>query len=307
MGNQDHSYKLLFSHPAMVRDLLESFVGGAWLSDLDFGTLVRVSENYISDDLRSRADDVVWCARCGDQLLYLLLEFQSRTEPYMAMRVLTYVGLLYQDLIKAKGDSDVRELPAILPIVLHSGPSPWRAALDVMSLLSEPPPGLAKYRPQLHYVLIDECGYDDEELAGRGDLASMLFRLENCRERHRLPELVGILVERLQSRENESLRRAFAVWLERVIVARLSDESTGVTNTLWERSTMLSEQFDVWERELKQEGAAELMIRQLAKRFGDVPESIRATLAGAGQEQIDFWGERLLDAGSLEEIFARTR
>ena len=105
MANHDHSYKLLFSHPRMVRDLLEGFVGGAWLRDLDFSTLVRVSDNYVSDDLRSRADDIVWRVRCGNRQVYLLLEFQSRAEPFMAVRVLTYVALLYQDLIRSSKDS----------------------------------------------------------------------------------------------------------------------------------------------------------------------------------------------------------
>jgi hypothetical protein len=30
----------------------------------------------------------------------LLLEFQSTVDPFMAVRLLTYLGLLYQDLIK---------------------------------------------------------------------------------------------------------------------------------------------------------------------------------------------------------------
>jgi hypothetical protein len=72
----------------MVRDLLEGFVGGAWLNDLDFSTLARVSDHYTTDDLRSRADDIVWRVRCGDRQLYLLLEFQSRPELFMPVRVL---------------------------------------------------------------------------------------------------------------------------------------------------------------------------------------------------------------------------
>ena len=102
MGDHDHSYKLLFAHPRMVRDLLEGFIGGTWLGQLDFATLERVSENYVSDDLRSRADDIVWRVRCGERHVYLLIEFQSSIEPFMAVRVLTYVGLLYQDLLRTK-------------------------------------------------------------------------------------------------------------------------------------------------------------------------------------------------------------
>src|SRR3954469_25229931 len=99
MAVQDHSYKLLFSHARMVRDLLNGFVGGDWLAAADFSTLERVSDAYVTDDLRARADDIIWRVRCGKHYVYLLLEFQSSVEPCMAVRVMTYVCLLYQDLI----------------------------------------------------------------------------------------------------------------------------------------------------------------------------------------------------------------
>src|SRR2546422_994033 len=75
----DASYKLLFSYARMVEDLLHGFVHEAWVRDLDCTSLERVSDSYISDDLRSRRDDLVWRARWGPNwfYLYLMLEFQS--------------------------------------------------------------------------------------------------------------------------------------------------------------------------------------------------------------------------------------
>ena len=73
MGDHDHSYKLLFAHTRIVRDLLETFVDGDWLAQVEFDTLERVSDGYISDDLRARADDIVWRIRCGSRHVYLLI------------------------------------------------------------------------------------------------------------------------------------------------------------------------------------------------------------------------------------------
>jgi predicted transposase YdaD len=55
------------------------------------------SSSYISEDLRERSDDVVWRVRWGQEwiYLYLLIEFQSTVEPYMAVRIHTYIGLLF--------------------------------------------------------------------------------------------------------------------------------------------------------------------------------------------------------------------
>lgn len=57
MAHHDHSYKLLFSHPRMMRDLLEGFVREDWLALLDFASLEKVNGTYVTDDLRARADD----------------------------------------------------------------------------------------------------------------------------------------------------------------------------------------------------------------------------------------------------------
>jgi predicted transposase YdaD len=100
MTTHDNSYKLLFSHPRMVEDLLRGFVREAWVDELDFATLEKVSASFVSDDLRDREDDVIWRVRWGRDWLYvyLLLEFQSTVDTFMAVRIMTYLGLLYQEL-----------------------------------------------------------------------------------------------------------------------------------------------------------------------------------------------------------------
>jgi hypothetical protein len=54
MADHDHSYKQLFSHPQLVRDLLEGFVKEEWVGDLNTDTLERVNGSFVSDDLRER-------------------------------------------------------------------------------------------------------------------------------------------------------------------------------------------------------------------------------------------------------------
>ena len=125
----DASYKLLFSHARMVEDLLRGFVHESWVRDVDWSTLERVSDSQISDDLRSRRDDLVWRVRWGPDwlYLYLLLEFQSTVDTYMAVRVLVYVGLLYQALIRAGQLPPSGKLPPVVPIVLYNGRGRWTA------------------------------------------------------------------------------------------------------------------------------------------------------------------------------------
>jgi hypothetical protein len=52
-----------------------------------------------------------------------------------------------------------------------------------------------------------------------------------------------------------------------------------------------------------QEGEARLLIRQLQKRFGALPESVHVRVSQAPPERLELWGERLLDVASLDALF----
>ncbi len=87
----DPGYKSLFSHPTMVEELLRGFVRQDWIEHLDFSTLERMSNSFVSEDLRERHGDLIWRLRLrGDAdewvYLYLLLEFQSTSDRFMAVR-----------------------------------------------------------------------------------------------------------------------------------------------------------------------------------------------------------------------------
>lgn len=77
----------------MVKDLLTGFVKEAWVAQLDFSTLEKVSGSYVTDELRNREDDIIWRVRWGDDWLYvyLLLEFQSSVDRFMAVRIMSYL------------------------------------------------------------------------------------------------------------------------------------------------------------------------------------------------------------------------
>jgi predicted transposase/invertase (TIGR01784 family) len=139
-NDHDSSYKFLFSRPELVRDLILGFIPDDWLHSLDYETLETVPGHYVTEDLRNRADDIVWRVKVGGEwvYLYLLIEFQSSVDKYMALRMMVYVGLLYQDLIKTgKALADGR-LPPVLPIVLYNGSARWTAETDLFKLIRCP-------------------------------------------------------------------------------------------------------------------------------------------------------------------------
>ena len=174
MAEHQNSYKLLFSHARMVEDLLKGFVKEEWVEQLDFTTLEKISESYVSDDIRDREDDIVWRVQWGEDwiYIYLLLEFQSTVDHWMAVRIMTYVGLLYQDLVRTGKVAAMQNLPPVFPIVLYNGNRDWNAATDISDLVETVPGSLGRYHPSLPYLLLAEKKFQNEELEPLKNLVS---------------------------------------------------------------------------------------------------------------------------------------
>ena len=133
MNIHDVAYKDFFKHKEMVESLLTGFVREDFVSELNFSTLQQCSGSYITKDLRERMDDCVWKVKWRGRTSYLclILEFQSTPDPWMPVRIVTYTGLLWQDLIKT-GELQVGDaLPPVLPIVIYNGVGEWKVSLSV--------------------------------------------------------------------------------------------------------------------------------------------------------------------------------
>jgi hypothetical protein len=314
MSQHDNSYKLLFSHPEMVRDLLSGFVHESWVADLDFNTLEIVSGSYVADDLRDRQDDIVWRLRIKDDWLYLyiLLEFQSGVDTHMAVRILTYLGLLYQDLIKQKQFTPSGKLPPVLPIVLYNGKPRWHAELNISELIEVPPNKLRDYTPQLKYLLLDEGAVDESGPLALRNLSAALFSLEKSQDTTNMGQIVTALISWLGAPTQDSLRRAFTVWMRRVLLpGRLPGVTMPPLGDLVEVKTMLAETVLEWTQQWKQQGKAEgkaegeaiLLTRLLTKRFGPLSPDTAQRLQTATTEQLELWADRILDAPTLAAVF----
>src|SRR5207245_3839627 len=110
-----------------------------------------VSSRQMIAELRTREDDLIWRIRRADGWLYiyLLLEFQSRVDPHMAVRIMAYVALLYQGLIRTGQLTPAGTLPPVVPVVLYNGRGHWTASQNVATLIEPMPGGLEIYRAGL--------------------------------------------------------------------------------------------------------------------------------------------------------------
>ena len=313
----DSGYHLLFSHPELVEDLFKSFVTEPWVDQLDFSTLERVNAKLHAEGLDRRDGDMIYRVlyRDGSEVyLYLLLEFQSTPDPWMALRVVVYTSLLLQHLIRENRLTPTGKLPPVFPLVLYNGDSRWNAAQELKELIALPDATpLWPYQPSIRYYLVDESRYPEGK---PGSLVGVLFQIENCRSVDELRPLMDALAGQWKTLIPPSLRRAFISWMFRVVMPGKGFDANQVNvENLAEVQVMLATRVKQWEQELLKKGREEgreegvltgevkLLCRQLELKFGTLPGAMRLKVEHASSAELDQWGLTILTAKTLDEVF----
>ena len=215
----DPGYKKLFSQPRIIEDLLRGFVKQPWIEELDFATLEQLNRHFATPQLGWRESDLIWRVQFHQSWLYVvvLLEFQSRPQRYMALRMWGYLGLLYLDLLEQKQIPKRGKLPPVLPIVLYNGNWRWNHPTALSELL-ETLPGLAPYQPSFEFLLLDESRYPNSALNLPKNIVAALFRLEHSREPHDILNVLRTVLQELQHSPDQELDAAFLAWLKPLLV-----------------------------------------------------------------------------------------
>ena len=245
----DGSYRLLFSYPRMVEDLLRGFLP---VEVPEGSSLERRAEIQVSDRLHRREQDLVWCLRGPgrEPILNLMLEFQSEVDPDMDLRISIYKGLLSQDLRRSQ---KTRDLPPVEAAVLYNGRPRWNqrapSSFRLIDLRRHPLP------------------------ADPDNLVALLCQLERSKTPEALTQPVERLARLLAGPEMASLRRAFVTFLrESLLPGRFPETRISAIIELEEVRPMLRETVMKWTREWerrgqelgRREGEVRLLLRQLA-------------------------------------------
>jgi hypothetical protein len=308
--DSDSLYHRLFAHPLMVEGLVREFVPRELVAGLDFSRLQCANPKFHSGHrwARRREADVIWRlpTREGSDYLYLLLEFQSESDWWMAVRTQVYQGLLWQHVIDEQKLEAGARLPPLLLLVLYNGEQPWRAATTTRELIAlSPDSALWPWQPHVRYYLLDMGAFPKDKLARRSSLVALLFRLEQRHSPEELKELLDEVIGWFRQHEgNERLRGLFTE-LIREAFAGHGVKLSGPGNLL-EMKTMknpLSRQFDAWREQWLAEGKAEALICLLAERFGALAPSWQKRIRAAKLVTIERWFKRAIVAPDLRSVF----
>ena len=178
MNIHDSGYKKLFSNRTIFQQLLETFVNQEWVHSLDFDKCEPLDKSFISEHYKETESDLIYKVQFHDRevYIYILIEFQSTVDPFMALRVLNYITNFYMDFLV--NNRDVKKLPAVFPIVSYNGEAHWTAPVNLSALIEQDPP-LGTFALDFQYFLIAENQYSQEALLKIRNIVSTLFLAES--------------------------------------------------------------------------------------------------------------------------------
>ena len=293
MPDSDSLYHRLFSIPGMVEMLVREFM---------------------PRKLPTREET--------DVCLYLLFEFQSRIDWWMAVRAQIYTGLLWQQVIDERKLETGARLPPLLMLVIYNGTRRWKAPTQIRKLIASSQV-LRCRQPNLRYLLLDIGAFSADELARRRSLAALLFRLERPLAPRELERLRGEVSswfrqhpdqERLRGLFAELVRQAFeaqglaeglAEGKTRGIAEGLAEgKARGVAEGLAEgRARGIAE----GKARGIAEGKAEALVCLLVERFGALAPSLQTRIRKARLATLDQWFKRAITARNLRSVFNSPR
>ncbi|NAS20044.1 transposase, partial [Clostridium butyricum] len=199
-----------------------------WANLIKEEDLILVDKSYILADFEEEESDILYKVKINGQevIFYVLLEFQSKVDFQMPMRLLFYMTEVWRDILK-NTDKNQRKrkafkLPAIIPIVLYNGKNKWTAKMNFKEILS----GYELFEDNIldfNYMLFDINRYDDEELINMSNLVSAIFLLDQEMNEEELIRRLRKIIYVLKKISPEQFS-VFKQWLKNIVKPRLREE-----------------------------------------------------------------------------------
>lgn len=310
----DLFFRESLSDQGVARDFLQNYLPVEVLEHVQLETLRVCKDTFVDVDLRESCSDLLYDVRYTDGapgFVYFLFEHKSYPDKYVSLQLLRYVLDIWDLYRKQQGNEGSDKLPLVIPVVVYHGKQRG-SFTKVKDLISLPNKELSVYVPDFESLFYDFSPQSDRDIKGVILLKLVLLCLRAKNEPQNAQHVLEIVTLLSDLDDSESSLR----WVEVIFkyLAQVMDVDKKEMHEMArkalspgkeERLMTLAEQ---WRQDGMQAGRMEgrhvLLERLLRKRFGSaVTDQVEKKLRTATEEQLDAWGERLLDAGSLDEVF----
>lgn len=233
-----------------------------------------------------RADLVARLRNRAGEASILHIEIQNNNETVMPLRMLRYRA----DLEFAHRGTPVRQY------LIYIGADPLRMA-----------DGLDKPGLRYRYELIDMHQVDCETLLAQDNPDALVLAVL-CDFRGRDPQaVVNHIVGRLYALVGDRPNR----FREYVDMLEVLSDNRDLKNEIKEAEKMLTQidiermpSYELGMEKGESAGEKRFLLRLLRGKFGEPSPEVLQRIEAAGTDQLEQWGERILSANSMEEVFA---
>lgn len=307
----DSYFLTSMSKPKVARDFFKAHLPCHVYEQLDLEYLDQCKQSYVEEHLKKKIVDVLYKTKfksandSTDVYLYILTEAQSTPEKLMSFRLMKYIFLIMADHLQ---QYNTHTLPVVIPLVLYNGKSTYCYSTDIFTLFGDHAQ-LAKEVLLKPFHLIDLNTIDDETLREHASAALMEWCMKHIRSRNML-QYIDFLKDLLESIELEKDTQYFVQTITYIMYNMDEQKAQEFVQNLADKlpKSLAENAMNIAER-LREEGIQQgehtLLLHLLQRKFHQVPENYRKKLDEANPKDLLTWGERILDASSLDEIFKK--
>ena len=311
------------SRPEHAASLLQQILPVRIAARIQFATLEPCSGSYIDEALKERHSDLLFSVMIDGRpaRIYILFEHQSSVDGMMSFRLLRYEVRIWERWLRE--NPHAAKLPAILPVVLHHSVNGWTGSTafeDLLDVDANTLADLSPHLPRFRFVLEDISHETDEALRARAITALArlsLWCLRHARDPWELVDRLGAWMDLVREVRSAPHGVAALVLIMRYILATSEPDKpedlvahllAAVGHEGKEEIMTAAEQ--LMERgELRgiergrREMLLDMLLKQLRRRFGALPDAVVARVTAASMAELDDWSMNLLAAPKLDDVF----
>lgn len=321
----DHFFKNVMSDIRIARDFFEHYLPIEIKELIELDTLHLESGSYIDPALKSCTSDILYSVQMGNEIsyFYLLCEHQSSIDKLMPLRDLEYkIGIWRDHLKQQKTKSNAQRLPLILTFIFYNGRTKYDGPLNLKDIMEGPKFLINKFHEQ-PFVLIDANEIEDEVLRQQHWFGIVAYFMKHIRKRNLMNYIEASwswLLEIAIQPNTSDLIKSLLIY---PIIKGHSDEVEKLLRFVRYNSSKpgdevmsaIAEKFlEIFEDEVNEKfkdkielaklNENQIMLTSLLKlKFGFVPSSYQSLITNASISQIKNWSNKLLFAGSLQDVF----
>jgi predicted transposase YdaD len=330
----DTLFRYAFERPEIAEGELRALLPPEVVAALDFTTLTLEPGSLADPEFAQLETDLLYRVELEgeESFVFILFEHQSSPDALMPYRMLRYMVRIWERWWRSQ-PSVPRRLPVIVPLVLSNAERSWSAARSLSELYAAPGSVLVALGPHLldFSLRIDDLAAESSvALRARAGLPPLgglaLFALQRARwAQDIVAELADwmdpmrdliatpqgledfrLVIRYIHGTADFPLRQLLE------LVRQLGSRAEEIAMTAAERlkaegraegeAKGRAEGKAEGEARGKVSGQAELLLKQLSLRFGELPNDARARVATASLEQLAVYAERVLSAPSLDDV-----